>query len=315
MSRVLAFDVGKSGCRVALFVDGVRIVEAQQPGPRGLADRTGATDAADAMLAAARELGADPVDGIAVGLAGLTQAPHAPAVLAEHLLGPLGADRLVAASDMTTSHLGALAGGAGVVVAAGTGAVALAVADTGTHHRVDGWGYLLGDAGSGHAIGRAGLDAALRCHDGRGGSQRLRSLAQQRFGSLDDLPRLVHGSDNPPRTIAAFARDVASAAHEGDDTARALWVEAGRDLAVTAAAAARALAGEVLAGEVLVSTVGGLFDAGTLLTEPFETELSRLAPRARLVAPAGDALDGAHRMAGATLPHDDLLTRIERPLP
>ena len=54
-------------------------------------------------------------------------------------------------------------------MAAGTGTVC--VARRGERLvKVDGWGSLLGDAGSGFAIGRAGLDSALRHADGRGGS-------------------------------------------------------------------------------------------------------------------------------------------------
>ena len=311
MSTILAFDVGKSGCRVAMFVDGVRGAEAERPGPSGLADPAGARAASESMLAVARTVTEGPVNSVAVGLAGLTQSPRAPRVLAEALLGPLGAGALVAASDMTTSHLGALAGSPGVVVAAGTGAVALAVDGAGTTQRVDGWGYLLGDAGSGYAIGRQGLESALRCHDGRGGSPMLRELAEQRYGALEDLPGLVHGSDNPPRTVAAFARDVAAAAITGDEAAIALWSAAAHALAATAAAAARPMP-----GGVPVSAVGGLFDVGPILTEPFAVELARLAPATLLTPPAGDALDGALCMATRSdLPHEALLTRIERPTP
>jgi N-acetylglucosamine kinase-like BadF-type ATPase len=75
---------------------------------------------------------------------------------------------IVLASDITTSHAGALGGAPGVVVAAGTGAAALALDQEGRSAICDGWGYLLGDEGSGYAIGRAGLASALREHDGRG---------------------------------------------------------------------------------------------------------------------------------------------------
>ena len=74
------------------------------------------------------------------------------------------------ASDGVTSLLGALGERDGAVVAAGTGTIC--VARRGERlAKVDGWGALLGDAGSGFAIGRAGLEAALRNADGRGGSE------------------------------------------------------------------------------------------------------------------------------------------------
>lgn len=309
MTRVLAFDVGKSGCRVALFVDGVRTAAAECPGPSGLADSGGPADAAAAMAAAAGEVTAETVDAVAAGLAGLAQAPAAARELAGRLAQQHDTEAVVLASDMTTSHLGALGGEPGVVVAGGTGAVALAVSASGQTARVDGWGYLLGDAGSGYAIGRLGLESALRAHDGRGGSELLRVLAHRRFGDLDRLPEVVHGATNPPRTIAAFARDVLQAARDGDDCSRTVWTEAGIQLARTTAAAAAAMPE---AGEVAVSTTGGLFDAGDALTGPFVSELARLLPRGRLQTRAGDALDGAHLMTVcAGLPHEPLLTRLE----
>ena len=56
----------------------------------------------------------------------------------------------------------------GVAVVAGTGATAWAVrADDGRECVYGGWGSLLGDEGSGYALGLAGLRAAIRVFEGR----------------------------------------------------------------------------------------------------------------------------------------------------
>jgi N-acetylglucosamine kinase-like BadF-type ATPase len=70
-----------------------------------------------------------------------------------------------------TAYAGALGQSPGGVVAAGTGLIALGT-DLDTRRRADGWGHLLGDCGGGAWIGRAGLEAALRAHDGRAGGSR-----------------------------------------------------------------------------------------------------------------------------------------------
>ncbi|MYS50866.1 ATPase, partial [Streptomyces sp. SID6013] len=80
-------------------------------------------------------------------------------------------------SDAVTAHAGALGGRAGVVLAIGTGSVAVGIGADGTYARVDGWGPLLGDDGSGARIGTAGLRAALRAHDGRGPATALLDAA------------------------------------------------------------------------------------------------------------------------------------------
>ena len=52
--------------------------------------------------------------------------------------------------------------GVGVALIAGTGSVAFGRAADGRTIRCGGWGYLLGDEGSGYAIGRAALRLAPR---------------------------------------------------------------------------------------------------------------------------------------------------------
>ena len=78
-------------------------------------------------------------------------------------------------------------------MAAGTGTVC--VARRGERcAKVDGWGALLGDAGSGFAIGRAGLDPALRHADGRGGSEALLGAAERRYAPLPELSERIYGA-------------------------------------------------------------------------------------------------------------------------
>ncbi len=306
-ARVLTFDVGKTGGRAALFTVDGRTGTVECAGSVGIAEEQGVTTAVDVVVAAARRLDASAADSVVVGVAGLGRARHKAAELAGLLTQVLRADEVVLTSDMTTAHAGALGGEPGVVLAAGTGVVALGVDADGRSVVADGWGYLLGDDGSGYAVGRAGLASALRQHDGRGGSATLYRLAQRRYGDLDRLPARVHGSSNPPREVAAFAPDVLAAAEQGDVEALAIWDQAGRALARSAAAAADRLG----SADVMVTTTGGLFDAGPLLDEPFDDELRRLLPGARRMPRRGDALDGGRLLAvRRELPHEGMVQRF-----
>ena len=56
-------------------------------------------------------------------------------------------DEFVFCVDAVTQYAGALGSQPGVVVAAGTGVIALAIGPTGAIVRSDGWGYILGDEG------------------------------------------------------------------------------------------------------------------------------------------------------------------------
>jgi N-acetylglucosamine kinase-like BadF-type ATPase len=164
---------------------------------------------------------------------------------------------------------------------------------------VDGWGHLLGDAGSGFWIGRRGLDAALRAHDGRsGGSPLLARLVERDVGPLDRLPEIAaRAGAGPVAAIASFSVQVAEAASEGDDIARYIWLEAAAALADSAVACARRLYPERPA-PVAVTWVGGLWSApDSLLLEPFLARIRSTFPAADLMPPAADALTGAARLA------------------
>jgi len=166
---------------------------------------------------------------------------------------------------------------------------------------VDGWGHLLGDAGSGFWIGRRGLDAALRAHDGRsGGSPVLARLVERDVGPLDHLPEMAaRAGAGPVAAIASFSVQVAEAAAAGDDVARYIWLEAAAALADSAVACARRL-NPTGAVPIAVSWGGGLFNAPDgLLLEPFLSRVRSTFPAADLLPPAADALTGAARLSVA----------------
>jgi N-acetylglucosamine kinase-like BadF-type ATPase len=296
VSPALAVDAGQTEIRVALA--GERDpTPARSPGVVRLdGAAVGPGEVTDALVAAVEAFGPLPaVDAIGVGLSGFEAAREEDLRRIEEALRErVGAERVTIASDGVTSLLGALGDRLGAVVAAGTGTVCVARGPR-CWAKVDGWGSLLGDAGSAFAIGRRGLDAALRQLDGRGGSRALLAAAEQRFGEAAGIAEAVYQSPVPTRTVASFARDVARVAAEGDPPALSTLEDAGRELAVTACAAVeRAFdPGEPAA----VSYAGSVFDAGPPLVEAFTRELARRRPDALLLPPGGDALAGAALLA------------------
>lgn len=296
MSVALAVDAGQTEIRVALA--GERDPRrARVPGVLRLdGAAVGADQVADALVTAVDALGPLPaVEAIGVGLSGFEAAREEDLRHLDELLrARIGAARVTIASDGVTSLLGALGERLGAVVAAGTGTVCVARGPR-RWAKVDGWGSLLGDAGSGFAIGRSGLDAALRELDGRGGSKALLAAAEQRFGEATGIAEAVYRSPVPTRTVASFGRDVARVAAEGDAAARSILEDAGRQLALTACAA---LERAFDPGDpVAVSYSGSVFEAGPPLVDAFAAELAHTRPEAELVPPGGDALAGAALLA------------------
>jgi N-acetylglucosamine kinase-like BadF-type ATPase len=292
----LAVDAGQTEIRAALTGErGPRTATA--PGVLRLGGSTGPDDVAAGLVAAVEGLGGlpEPCPPAGIGLSGFEAATEADLRRVHELLrNALGLEKVAIASDGLTSLLGALGDRPGAVVAAGTGTVC--VARNGDRMaKVDGWGSLLGDAGSGFAIGRAGLDAALRNFDGRGGSAALLAAAERRFCPAPELVERIHGAPVPTRAVAGFAAEVAREAAAGDEVAAAILGDAGRELAISACAAlAQLFAPEE---EAAVSYAGNVFLAGAPLTEPFAAEVERRRPGTEIVAPAGDSLSGAALLA------------------
>ncbi|MFK0065093.1 N-acetylglucosamine kinase [Streptomyces sp. NPDC091046] len=320
----LAVDSGGSGLRAV-----VGAVGGDGPGPLGpLARRdsgepvrTGA-DGIDPghllgqLLPMARALGAETgltrLDTVVVGAAGLATLGDAlRAELPGALARELGVRTVALVADAVTAYVGALGPRAGAVVAAGTGLIAVGT-DLSRWRRADGWGHLLGDCGSGAWIGRAGLEAALRAHDGRaGGSASLLARAEKRFGPATGLPGQVYPRSDRPAVLASFAPEVAACA-AADPVAAEILRSAARHLADSAAAVCPG------GGEPLVGVTGGLRRLGDPLLTPLGEELKKRLPRARWTVAEGDPLDGSVRIAAdlttgsLTLPSDDRMLWVTR---
>ena len=215
-------DSGGSGLRVALArADGsAALAPLSADGPAVMGER--GIDA-ESLFGLVRPLaerltraaGTGRIAAACVGAAGMASlGDDLRARLPGALRDAFGVRRLALAGDAVTAYAGALGMRAGVMVTAGTGVVALGTAADGTGwRRADGWGHLLGDAGSGAWIGRSGLDAALRAHDGRAdGSAALPARAERLFGPIRTLPAQLYPRPDRPAVLASFAPEVAACA-------------------------------------------------------------------------------------------------------
>ncbi|MGW0227796.1 BadF/BadG/BcrA/BcrD ATPase family protein [Actinopolymorpha singaporensis] len=247
-----------------------------------------------------------PVDVVALGLAGGASDPDSRRRLAPLVARRLGARRVLLTGDDVTTHLGVLAGAAGVVIAAGTGVACLAVTTGGELLNVDGLGYLFGDSGGGFSIGLAGMRAALEGYEGRGPATVLTERAERLVGSPLRLAiKRWYASPSLVADVAAFSAQVTQAAgpREGDPVARSLCLRAGRDLGTSAATAARRAFPGAARGSVPVSWAGGVL-AAQVVFEAFAAELAARCPAAALRPPAGGSMAGAARLAaGSDVPH------------
>ena len=132
----------------------------------------------------------------------------------------------------------ALVGGTGkqegVIVISGTGAIVYGINTDGREARASGWGYLLGDEGSGYDIAIKGLQAVARAADGRGDRTELtdRILNKLALNEPSELIRWVHAASRD--TIAQLAEVVFDTAKTGDTTADRIVDKAADELVCAA---------------------------------------------------------------------------------
>jgi len=297
---VLAVDIGRTGCRVALWWgDALEpAATAMGDGSLGLTAANGPDVAEAAILAVAKPLlqthDLGGVDAVGVGAPGALEPSAQTRRLAEQLAKSLSARSVAVTSDAITSHAGALGGKPGVVLAAGTGAVTVAIGADGQFRRVDGWGPWIGDEGSGAWLGRRGLQAAARAGDGRGPATVLSEAAARQFGSIGELATKLGSDPNPARSLAAFAPAVAEAARNGDAVAAQLIEAGAAALARSMIAAADALDAQ---GPVTGVVIGGLVNLGPVLLDPLRAALERSGANLQLQPAEGTSIDGARRLA------------------
>jgi N-acetylglucosamine kinase-like BadF-type ATPase len=232
MRAVLGVDGGQSG---------IRIKGSAQPGTvevDGVSHLEGDTirSVANAVANAWEHGRFESVERVVLGLTTSPADAASASRLGTLVAATTGAREVWIADDTVTSHAGALTAEPGVSLIIGTGVGCLALKADGESRTIDGHGYLLGDAGGGFWIGSRGVSAVLKQLDGRGESTVLTERAENQFAGLDNLAARLHSVHRPVNRISQFARDVLTAAVEGDGVANAIVNEAAHELFTTARA-------------------------------------------------------------------------------
>jgi len=185
----------------------------------------------------------------------------------------------------------------GVVVIAGTGSIAYGRNSRNEGARSGGWGYVLGDEGSGYWIGRAALRAVLREADRRGPQTQLTDLLLQHFHiqRAQDLIHEVYHGTLRPSSLAALAQSVQKAFRAGDSVAIGILRGAANELESSALSVARRL--DLIGEQFPFVLAGGMFKAVPWLHEELERRLSLAAPGSRILLLDVEPAIGAVRLA------------------
>ena len=183
----------------------------------------------------------------------------------------------------------------GVVVIAGTGSIAYGRNERNEAARAGGWGYVLGDEGSGYWIGRAALRAVLHEADRRGPATQLTARLLEHYGVSrpQDLIHQVYAAR--PAAIASLAQCVMSAFTDGDQVAIGILRAAADQLESSALSVARRL--DLVGVEFPFVLSGGIFRAVPWLEEELARRLPQASPRSRTLLLDVEPAVGAVRLA------------------
>nr|WP_026537647.1 BadF/BadG/BcrA/BcrD ATPase family protein [Arthrobacter sp. 9MFCol3.1] len=264
---VIGLDIGGTKTRGVRFEDGAPVAD-ESVGSSNV-QNVSPEEAAVNLAELFARIGGGGVAQVYAGAGGIDtddDAAALAALIAPHVPGA----RITVVHD---SRLLLAAGGAstGVAVIAGTGSAAWGKNGRGEEARAGGWGYLLGDEGSGYWLGREAVRHSLRRMN-QGLEPDELSTALLASCGVDDPNKLIamfHSPETGRRFWAQQARLVVEAADAGHAPSLALMDQAGRDLADLAAQTVRQLGIE---GPVILG--GGLGMNVPRLQESFRGALA-----------------------------------------
>ncbi len=199
--------------------------------------------------------------GVGFGLAGYGNEPISRAAIESVCAGVVHGHPYVLMSDLKAGCVAALGLEDGVVMVAGTGSAALGIRGD-RELRCGGWGFQIGDEGSGWWMGRRILEAFSRESDGRLPRGAIYRIVRERLGLKNDydLIALRRTTLSGRTEVAALAPMVFEAAVDGDYEASRIL----RDAAAADAEMASTIVSRLFpaASEVKTSYIGGTFKGG-----------------------------------------------------
>jgi N-acetylglucosamine kinase-like BadF-type ATPase len=310
--RVLGLDIGGTGTRALLATaDGERLGSGTAAGgnPSTHGAEVAAARVAEALGAALDGSDATAVRACVVGLAGVSKyaaEPHTAEVFGRVWRGAGLTCPVHVVSDVAVAYTAGTARPTGSILLAGTGAVAAEVRGREPVRIHDGYGWLLGDDGSGFWIGRQAVRATLAAIDGRAAPTELADLVLEQYfevlpeagaasvePGLDRAERRVAAAlvqevvSRPPVALAGLAPLVMRAFAGGDPVAEEIVRRAAGTLVATLSRTRPA------ASDTPIVLAGAILGASTPVHDLVVKEIAERWPRAEVTVSRDGAAGAA----------------------
>ena len=301
MTYFCGWDGGGTKTAVCLTDSGGQVIAESSFGPLNLngASESTVRETVEQCLTfmSAQPGGLSACGGLVIGMAGVSS-QHARAFLENTLAscGYQGRYRLL--GDQEIALAGAVEG-PGAILIAGTGSVCLAKNETGDTFRSGGYGYLIDDVGSGYAIGRDILVAAVRAVDGRGKDTCLKQAVFEAL-NLQDIRGVItwlYAPGTGKKEIASLAPLLLPALKAGDEAALAIAKKAAEDLSELVLTGWRKTGMED--GEIAMT--GSILNRFSPIRARTEERIRAVLPDVSIISPRFSPAQGAAMLAKETV--------------
>jgi len=276
MSYFIGIDGGSSKADFALYRDSGELVATHKTSCISYAEigiDTVCTILEQSIAQLSAGIDRSDIKGVCFGMPCFDEQPekdHAAARQIEQALGlPMRFE-----NDVACAWAGPLAFQSGISMLAGTGAVAWGYDVHGVMHRCGGWSHAYSDEGSGYWLGLKTLEYFTKQSDGRLARGPLYDIVREHFALKNDwdLINIVDEQYLPSRKgVASLQPLLLRAAHEGDQSALALYEKAANEFVMMIKALRNRI--DLKPGSP-VSYAGGLFGAGEVLLGPLKKALA-----------------------------------------
>jgi N-acetylglucosamine kinase-like BadF-type ATPase len=296
MTSVLGIDAGGSKT-VAVLADGSERVLATVRGGGANLRTHGELQVEKVLhgLVEAAGIKGDAIpEAVALGIAGADR-PEDHAVL-RAILNRIGFRRgVVVTNDAQIAFVAGSRERVGLALVCGTGSIAWGRNRSGEIARAGGWGWHVGDEGSGFWIGERAIRQVLRAVDGRGPATSLETSLIEHFEIQrpEQVLHAIYDRDYPRPLVARFAAQVERAALDGDAVAQRILLDAADELALATRSVRDRLRLEEGPYDVVLS--GGTFAAVPTLVEEVTRRVK--TPRAAVFPLQEEPALGAVRLA------------------
>lgn len=213
----------------------------------------------------------------------------------------LSIGHFIVESDARIALEGALGGDSGIIVIAGTGSIVFGKDRKGHVHRAGGWGRLIGDEGSGYAIGRELFRVVAASLDGRVPKSSMLAILKKKAG-LSTPESIISALYKEGFDVASVAPLVIESADKGDRYARKILKAASEEIVDVISAVVRKMKRPSdRTVRIPLVFIGSLLSSKNSYSSRVASLLRSSVPSVSIQLPVATPVHGASIMAAARI--------------